>query len=158
MAPEEFADSACEAFGTFAEDVFAVMKGEELRAILSGEISQQDLKMLGDVFGKIRASIGRLAGDIEDLGPPDVEGGRRFQEDLVGALRTSERLTDMAATKLEEIDASSDVTDVAAAVVDFGKAFDEIDLDFGAEAPPEVARAFEDSRKCREVERRLGDF
>lgn len=157
-SPEEFADSACEAFGVFAEDVFAVMTGDELRSILSGETTPESLDRLGDLFGRIRASIGRLAGDIQDLGPPDVEGGERFQKDLVGALRTSERLTGSAAARLEEFDADSELADVAAAVVDLGKALEEADLDFATEAPPELARAFEDSKRCRDVERRLEDF
>jgi hypothetical protein len=157
MPPEEFADSTCKAFGAFAEDVSATLRGEELRSILSGETSPESLDGLGDVFGKIRASIGRLAADIEGLGPPDVEGGKRFQEDLVAALRTSERLTGSAIAKFERIDTASDVPEVAAAVVELGKALEEADLDLTVKAPPELSRAFEDSGRCREVERRLED-
>lgn len=161
VSPADYADNLCDLLIDFADKAEKSVKDAGLEEALSGAgglKSVDDLpKLIGGLktmFSDLEGFFVDLGGELGDLGVPDVKGGEAFAEKLNTAIDKGGKLIGDASKALGETnpDSLADLNALGPVFEDFGKAFEEVDIDPATDAPKALADAYEKSKRCQELE------
>lgn len=171
-SPEAWVDSVCEAGTDLAEEVTGVGETfQELASTFEGSRPSPDeigpaFAGMGEGFADMREAFEDFAADIRSLGPPPVEGGEEFFDELTGALDEGvERLAEVTGVfeGLDEdmtLDELAQVMQEMEEIGDPGAALGDPFESLDRESPGNLDELMEESETCQDAEQRfdrLGD-